>query len=100
MSAAAKPYSQACERNRVAILDVLRALYDDTRAVLEIGSGTGQHAVYFGAALPHLQWHTSDLAANHPGIRAWLDEACLPNVHPPLALDVCEPDWDAPPVQA
>ena len=56
--------------------------------MLEIGSGTGQHAVHFAAALPHLTWQTSDVAAHLPGIRAWLDEAALPNTPPPLAIDV------------
>jgi len=56
--------------------------------VLEIGSGTGQHAVYFAAALPHLTWQTSDVVENLPGIRMWLDEAHLPNLLAPLLLDV------------
>jgi len=60
----------------------------DGRRVLEIGSGTGQHAVHFAAALPQLIWQTSDREENLPGIRAWLDEAALPNTPAPLALDV------------
>jgi len=56
--------------------------------VLEIGSGTGQHAVAFAAALPHLEWQTSDLRENLTGIRLWLDEAGLANLPPPLELDV------------
>jgi cyclopropane fatty-acyl-phospholipid synthase-like methyltransferase len=70
---------------------VLREHFADRRRVLEIGSGTGQHAVYFAAALPHLVWQTSDLPENHDGICAWLDEAALPNTLPPLALDVNGP---------
>ena len=62
-------------------------LAGDQRA-LEIGSGTGQHAVYFAAALPRLVWQTSDREENLPGIRAWLDDAALPNTPPPLAFDV------------
>jgi cyclopropane fatty-acyl-phospholipid synthase-like methyltransferase len=61
--------------------------------VLEIGSGTGQHAVYFAPELPHLVWQTADVAQHHAGIRVWLEEAALPNVLPPLALDVNQPDW-------
>ena len=61
--------------------------------MLEVGSGTGQHAVYFGAALPHLHWQTADVAEYHPGISAWLQEAALPNVVPPLALDVNDRGW-------
>jgi len=90
-----KPFSPACERNRDPILNLLREIFADRRRVLEIGSGTGQHAVYFGAALPQLQWQTSDRPENHPGIQAWLDEARLPNVRPPLVLDVAASSWPA-----
>ena len=83
-----KPFAPACERNRDPILAVLRAHFADRTRVLEIGSGTGQHAVYFAAAMPYLVWQTSDVAENLPGIRAWLDEAALPNTPPPLELDV------------
>ncbi len=88
-----KPYSESCEQNREPILAVLRKAFADRRRVLEIGSGTGQHAVYFGAELPHLVWQTADVQAHHPGILAWLDEAALPNVLPPLALDVNQNTW-------
>jgi SAM-dependent methyltransferase len=84
----AKPFSPACERNREPILAALREPFAGRRAVLEVGSGTGQHAVHFAAALPHLTWQTSDVAANLPGIRAWLAEAALPNTPAPLELDV------------
>ena len=83
-----KPFSAACERNREPILDVLRLHFADRRRVLEVGSGTGQHAVHFAAALPHLVWQTSDRPDYHEGIRQWLAEAALPNVLPPLRLDV------------
>ncbi len=86
-----KPYSEACEENKRPILDVIRPLLRETRRLLEIGSGTGQHAVFFAAALPHLIWQTSDCARNLPGIRAWLDEAALPNLPPSLMLDVMGP---------
>ena len=83
-----KPYSEACDQNKEPILAVLARLFAASRRVLEIGSGTGQHAVHFGSALPHLVWQTSDRPENHAGIRAWLDEAALPNVRAPLVLDV------------
>ena len=86
-----KPHSAACDRNRDPILAVLREHLADRHRVLEIGSGTGQHAVHFAGALPHLTWHTSDRIEHHEGIRIWLDEARLPNVVPPLALDVNDP---------
>jgi hypothetical protein len=84
----AKPHAPSCDRNRDPILAVLRRHFADRRHVLEIGSGTGQHAVYFVAALPHLTWQTSDVAENLPGIRTWLEEARLPNLPAPLHLDV------------
>lgn len=89
-----KPFSPACERNREPIRAVLATHFADRRQVLEIGSGTGQHAVYFAAALPHLTWQCSDRPANLPGIRLWLDEAALPNTPPPLAFDV-NAQWPA-----
>lgn len=88
-----KPFSESCVQNREPILAVLREIFADCRQVLEIGSGTGQHAVYFGAALPHLVWQSADVPLHHAGIRAWLDEAALPNVRPPIALDVSQPGW-------
>ena len=90
-----KPFAPACERNSDPILEVLREHFADRRNVLEIGSGTGQHAVHFCAALPHLIWQTSDRAENLPGIRAWLDEAGLRNTPPPIELDVAEGNWPA-----
>lgn len=88
-----KPFSDACERNREPILAVLRGAFAGARHVLEIGSGTGQHAVYFGEHLPHLTWQTSDFVAQHEGIQAWIGEAGLPNVRHPLALDVRDTPW-------
>lgn len=88
-----KPYAESCEQNREPILAVLREAFAESRRVLEIASGTGQHAVHFGQALPHLTWQTSELPENHAGIQAWLDEADLANVLPPLALDVNAADW-------
>jgi hypothetical protein len=86
-----RPFSESCERNKAPILERLREVFDRPARILEIGSGSGQHAVHFGAALPHLSWQTSDLPANHAGIQAWLDEAGLPNVLPPIGLDVSGP---------
>jgi cyclopropane fatty-acyl-phospholipid synthase-like methyltransferase len=87
-SSADKPFAPACERNRDVILDALKPLLTDRQQVLEIGSGTGQHAVHFAAALPHLVWQTSDRSDNLPGIHLWLAEAALPNTPRPLELDV------------
>ena len=95
-----KPYSESCDQNRDPILAIIRPLFAERERVLEIGSGTGQHAVYFAARMPHLLWQTSDRRENLDGIRQWLAEAALPNTPPPLSLDVtCDPwpekDWDA-----
>ena len=87
-----KPFAPACDRNREPILAVLRALLADRRTVLEVGSGTGQHAVHFAATLKHLRWQTSDVRANLPGICLWLADAALPNTPAPICLDVAG-DW-------
>ncbi|PKO36914.1 MAG: methylase [Betaproteobacteria bacterium HGW-Betaproteobacteria-6] len=86
-----KPHAPSTEKNREPILAVLREVFADRRQVLEIGSGTGQHAIHFGAQLPHLRWQTSDRPDFLPGIRAWLAEAALPNVLPPVEFDVLGP---------
>jgi len=83
-----KPYSEACERNKGPILAVLQEHFADRSEVLEIGSGTGQHAVHFAQALPHLVWQTADRRDYLPGIRQWLDDAKLANLRAPFALDV------------
>ena len=81
-----KPYSEACERNREPILAVLKRVFHDRRAVLEIGSGTGQHAAYFAPELPHLTWQASDVAEHLDGICAWVGDGL-----PPIELDVDKP---------
>ena len=94
------PYSEACEKNKTPILQVLKEVFADRKHVLEIASGTGQHAVHFGQALSHLTWQTSELAQNLPGIQSWLDEAQLPNVLAPLAIDVNDSHWPVTQVDA
>lgn len=86
-----KPYSEACERNQQPILNVLLHEFAGAHRVLEIGSGTGQHAVFFARHMPHLVWQTSDLKMHHVGINAWMHEADLANVLPPIVLDVMAP---------
>jgi SAM-dependent methyltransferase len=88
-----KPFSQACELNKQPILNVLKHVLRDRKRVLEVASGTGQHAVYFGAHLPYLSWQTSDVQQNVDGVQAWLTEANLPNVISPLTLDVNDAMW-------
>lgn len=88
-----KPFAESCVENRAPILAVLREVFADRRHVLEIGSGTGQHAVYFAPELPHLTWQTADVPQHNAGIRLWLAEAALPNVLAPLELDVNRTEW-------
>ena len=83
MTSASGPFSEACERNRGPILAVLKRVLANRRAVLEIGSGTGQHAAYFAPELPHLKWQPSDVAEHLAGIRRWGVE--------PIELDVDKP---------
>ncbi|MBS0507265.1 MAG: DUF938 domain-containing protein [Proteobacteria bacterium] len=87
------PFSQACENNQAPILAVLQQAFADRRQVLEIGSGTGQHGVYFAPRLPHLVWQTSDLAENHAAIRAWHAAHPAPNLRAPLLLDLESSAW-------
>ncbi|HWD23045.1 MAG TPA: DUF938 domain-containing protein [Burkholderiales bacterium] len=87
-----KPCSEACERNRAPIFEVLERVFADRRFVLEIGSGTGQHAAYFAPALPHLVWQPSDLAEHLDGIRQWVDDCAAPNLRAPIELDAGR-DW-------
>jgi trans-aconitate methyltransferase len=89
-----KPHAPSCDRNQGPIREVLLQHFSQCRRVLEIGSGTGQHAVFFAAALPNAVWQTSDVEEHLAGIRMWLDEAALPNTPPPLRLDVNGP-WPA-----
>jgi len=88
-----KQYSQSCDENREPILGIIREVFADAHHILEIGSGTGQHAVYFARRLPHLTWQPSDLTENHASINAWRNEAGLENVLPPIKLNVTAATW-------
>ena len=88
-----KPHSDACERNRDPILAVLQQWLLAPGTVLEIGAGTGQHAAYFSARLPHLTWIPTDREENLEGIRQWVAEAGAPNLREPLELNVMDPRW-------
>lgn len=83
-----KPFAPASERNSKPILSVLRYELRGARSVLEIGSGTGQHAAYFAPAMSHLIWQPSDLPENLAGIRAWIADTAGTNILEPIALDV------------
>lgn len=95
-----KPFSQACENNKGPILDVLRRVLTDATAVFEVGSGTGQHAVYFASNLPHVTWHTSDQPPYHDGINQWIDAYPSTNLVRPVEYvaavhSLAECDFDA-----
>jgi len=94
-----RPYAPACDRNREPILDVLREVLPASGRVLEIGSGTGQHAAYFSAGFPNLIWLPSDLPENLPGIRQWIDdvgENCLD----PVVVNLLSDDLQLPAADA
>jgi cyclopropane fatty-acyl-phospholipid synthase-like methyltransferase len=88
-----KPCAESCEQNSGPILRVIKPLLENCASVLEIGSGTGQHAVYFAEHMPHLTWHTSDCAQYMSGINLWLDDAGLENLLRPIELDVSRSIW-------
>lgn len=82
------PFSQACENNKQPILSVLQKELKDSLHVLEVGSGTGQHSVYFAPRLAHLTWQTSDVVNNHASINAWHAAHPAANLYAPLAFDL------------
>lgn len=84
----ALPFSQACENNKQPILSVLQEELVDKAHVLEVGSGTGQHSVYFAPRLSHLKWQTSDVVANHSAIHAWHTAHPAANLYTPLGFDL------------
>lgn len=88
-----KPFAPACERNAEPIYSALQKHLPADASILEIGSGTGQHAAYFAARQPHWQWQCSDQAEQLRGIAAWLDELPAGQLPPPLELDVLNGVW-------
>jgi len=88
-----KPFSQACANNQTVILQILERVFADKQNVLEVGSGTGQHGVFFADKLPHLSWQMSDRQQNHAGINLWIASQPAPNLHAPIALDVLSDPW-------
>lgn len=89
------PYSDACERNRHPILAVLRVAFADRRRVLEIGAGTGQHAVHFARHLPWLAWQPTDRNEYLAGLAARVAVEGPPNLAAPVELDVLASPWPA-----
>ena len=87
------PFSQACERNKDIIFDTIKGYLDAATEVLEIGSGTAQHALHFAQNCPHLSWQTSDQSFYLEGIRAQLSNNNIVNILAPLELDVNQAVW-------
>ncbi len=81
------------ELNKDPILEILVAALGNSHSVLEIGSGTGQHGVYFAENLPHLVWHTSDLPEYLPEIAERIAREGPENLRGPLALNICDRPW-------
>lgn len=94
-TASAKAFSPSCARNRDPILAVLREAFAEAKYVLEIGSGSGEHAVYFAEYLPHLRWQPSNQAGGLGSVNAWVEEAALANIAVPIELDLFADDWSA-----
>ena len=88
-----KQFAPSCERNKEPILAVLCEILNARGVILEVGSGSGQHAVHFARGLPHMEWQPSDVAENLPSISAWRAEAGLANLREPLMLDLFADDW-------
>lgn len=95
MSAIVKPVAEACLRNQQPIAETLAPVLERPGHWLELGSGTGQHGVFLAQQYPHINWQLTDVAEAQSGLRAWQEEAGLPNLPPPQALDVA---CDRPPV--
>lgn len=95
-----KQSSPSCERNKEPILAVLREILTAPGLVIEIGSGSGQHAVHFARGLPHVPWQPTDVAENLPSINAWRAEAGLANLREPLMLDLFSDRWPVATAQA
>ncbi len=89
-----KQHSSSCVQNQAPIFKIIKPLLQDKRTVLEVGSGTGQHAVYFAEKMPHLNWQSSDQMQYLSSINAWIDEANLSNTAPAINLDVTQA-WPA-----
>ena len=88
-----KPVAESCVQNQQVILDVLKRFFIEQGKVLEIGSGTGQHGVFFTAHMKHLLWQPSDLLDQHAGMQLWFDEVEHDRIKPPLELNVDDEVW-------
>lgn len=81
-------FSDACERNREPIADVLRSILPETGRVIEVGAGTGQHAVHFARTFPGIAWQPVDRPEWLDSIRAWRTAEGTENLHEPMLFDL------------
>lgn len=95
-----KQHAPSCDRNKHYILELLKEVLPRFGAVLEIGSGTGQHAAFFADSLPALEWQPTDLEENIPSIKSWCEDAGSENIRPPEVLDLRSPEWPVSKVDA
>ena len=100
LNAAELPVAESCLRNQQPILDVLQQELPADAVVLEIGSGTGQHAAFMAEHLPHIRWQPSEVAENIAGINAWRRHSAVENFLPPLVLDITQDLWPVKQVDA
>lgn len=91
-------FSPSCERNQQPIFEQLDKLLVDSRKMLEIGSGSGQHALFFANQFPLLRWQPTELAMNHEALQINLAAGSVGNILAPKVVDVCQPDWGVEPV--
>ncbi len=88
-----RPYAESCDENKQVILGVIKTIFSDPGKLLEIGSGTGQHAVYFTEKLPHISWQPSDIKDQMAGIKLWVQDADHDRIQSPVVLDVSDESW-------
>jgi len=88
-----RPYAESCDENKQVIFDVIKNIFSEPGRLLEIGSGTGQHAVYFTRQLPHIIWQPSDIEDQIVGIKLWMEEVDHNRIQPPVVLDVSNGLW-------
>jgi len=89
-------FSEASERNKQPILDILTVELRDCDTVLEVGSGTGQHAVHFARGMPHIEWQPTERIDELPTLLARIEAEASQNVLSPVSLDVRESPWPLP----
>jgi cyclopropane fatty-acyl-phospholipid synthase-like methyltransferase len=91
----------SAQRNRDPILEVLRHVLPKSGTVLEIASGSGEHVIHFARALPDITFQPSDMSVDSlKSIAAWVSSSAVPNILPPLHLDVTQDIWPVSAVQA